>query len=73
MYVWNPIYFLLGEALTGVSHGYVSRYIDDMRAVVFFVLIFRKKIVVVGAVGKWSTRSEAESCPLIHRPYPWWQ
>jgi len=33
----------------------------------FFVLIFRIKIVVVGAVGKWSTRSETESCPLIHQ------
>ena len=63
--------FFIGEGLASVSHGYVSRYIHDMRAAVFFVLIFRIKIVVVGAVGKWSTRSEAESCPLIHRPYPW--
>ena len=55
MYVWKPIYFLLGKALTSVSHGYVSRYIHDMRAAVFFVLIFRIKIVVVGAVEMWIT------------------
>ena len=64
--------FFIGEGLARVSHGYVSRYIHDMRAAVFFVLIFRIKYSSSSrAVGKWSTRSEAESCPLIHRPYPW--
>ena len=54
--------FFIGEGLASVSHGYVSRYIHDMRAVVFFVLIFRIKIVV----GLWVSGQLVVKRRVVH-------